>query len=175
MIARCKHRKGGDKGIVDGCGWVGELPTDGRCPNCGAAEMFREARPQSDIDVTLRFHDALERCAELLGLEIGANLADDVPRVLAEKLGVLQGGDYPRKPIEVRISANGFNWEQVIAALDERVERLTKHREKGVGCSASGYSASHSADVFLRDVTVDQFVDESIAWLERQKAEKQSP
>jgi hypothetical protein len=78
---------------------------------------------------------------------------------------------YPLKPIEVTITANGFNWEQAIAALDERVERLTKHQENGAGCSASGYSASHTADVRLRDVTVDQFVEESIAWLEQQKPE----
>ncbi len=78
--------------------------------------------------------------------------------------------DYPRKPIELKITVNGFTWDEVLKALRERVSRIEEHHEHGVGVSACGYGASHTADVQLRDVTLDQFVDESIAWLERQKA-----
>lgn len=75
----------------------------------------------------------------------------------------------PRKAIEVTITANGFTWEEVIAALNERVDRLRKNHELGAGCYADGYGASHTADVQLRDVTPDQFVEESITWLEHQR------
>lgn len=78
----------------------------------------------------------------------------------------------PKKAIELRITANGWNWEQVIAALEERLERVRELREQSGGCSASGYGASHTCDVELRDVTVEQFADESIAWLEAQQAER---
>jgi hypothetical protein len=74
----------------------------------------------------------------------------------------------PMKPIEVRITANGFNWNEVIRALEERLSRLKEHHEHGAGVSACGYGASHTADVCLRDVTQEQFVNESIAWLEQQ-------
>ena len=80
--------------------------------------------------------------------------------------------DYPRKPIEVQITANGFNWKEVIRALRERVDRLAEHHEHGVGVLANGYGASHTASVQLRDVSQEQFVDESIAWLDEQRAEK---
>ena len=81
--------------------------------------------------------------------------------------------DHPRKAIEVKVTANGFTWDEVIRALEKRVAYLKENRELGGGCSASGYGASHTADVLLRDVTQEQFVDESIAWLERQKAPQQ--
>jgi len=82
--------------------------------------------------------------------------------------------DIPRKPIEVRLTANGFNWDEVIRALKERVSRLEEHHEHGCGCSASGYGASHTADVQLRDVSQEQFADESIAWLESRRAKEPS-
>lgn len=75
----------------------------------------------------------------------------------------------PRKAIEVKLTANGFTWEEVVAALKERVSRLEEHHENGCGVSADGYGASHTADVLLREVTREAFADESIAWLERQK------
>lgn len=77
--------------------------------------------------------------------------------------------DHPRKAIEVKITAYGFTWDELIAALEERVIRLKEHHEHGAGVSADGYGASHTADVLLRDVTREQFVEESIAWLERQR------
>lgn len=43
MIARCKHRKLGDGGIVDGCGWQGPWPIDAACPSCGVVGLLREA------------------------------------------------------------------------------------------------------------------------------------
>jgi hypothetical protein len=75
----------------------------------------------------------------------------------------------PRKPIEVTVTANGFDWREVIAALKERVARLEANQEKGAGCYADGYGASHTADVQLREVSITQFVDESIEWLEQQR------
>lgn len=81
--------------------------------------------------------------------------------------------DYPKKPIEVRITANGFNWPEVIKALRERVGRLEEHHEHGAGVSACGYGASHTADVALREVSQEQFADESIAWLEERRAQKE--
>jgi hypothetical protein len=77
--------------------------------------------------------------------------------------------DHPRKAIEVKVTANGFTWDEVIWALKDRVAYLEAHHEHGGGCSTSGYGASHTADVALRDVGRDQFADESIAWLERQR------
>lgn len=78
--------------------------------------------------------------------------------------------DAPRKPIEVKVTANGFTWDEVIAALKERVGQLEEHHEHGAGVSACGYGASHTADVALREVTQEAFVEESIGWLGRQRA-----
>lgn len=79
----------------------------------------------------------------------------------------------PKKAIEVKLTANGFTWGEVIRALKQRVARLEEHHENGVGVSAYGYGASHTADVELRDVTREQFADESIVWLEaRREAER---
>jgi hypothetical protein len=75
---------------------------------------------------------------------------------------------YPLKPIELKITVNGHNWEEVLRALDERVATVHERREQAGGCSASGYGASHTCDIMLRDVTLEQFVEESIAWLEAQ-------
>jgi hypothetical protein len=86
-----------------------------------------------------------------------------------EHLERLARADYPRKAIDVRVTANGFTWDQVIDALEERVSRLREHHEHGAGASACGYASSHTADVHLRDVTPEQFADESIAWLEKQQ------
>ena len=72
----------------------------------------------------------------------------------------------PRKPVEIKVTANGFTWAEAIAALRARLELLEEHHAQGAGVSASGHGGSHTADVTLRDVTRDQFIDESIAWLE---------
>lgn len=57
MIARCKHRKPGDGGIVDGCGWQGERPDDGKCPGCGVVGLLR-ANNESDVTGTRCLHPA---------------------------------------------------------------------------------------------------------------------
>jgi hypothetical protein len=36
QIARCKHMKPAGGGFVDGCGWQGRRPQDGKCPECGS-------------------------------------------------------------------------------------------------------------------------------------------
>lgn len=78
--------------------------------------------------------------------------------------------DHPCKAIEIKLTANGFTWEEVIEALKERMSQLDEHHEHGAGCHADGYGASHTADVALREVTREEFAEESIAWLERQRA-----
>lgn len=75
----------------------------------------------------------------------------------------------PKKAIEVKVTANGFTWPDVIKALKVRVTHLDIHHENGAGVHADGYGASHTADVALRQVTREQFADESIAWLAQQK------
>lgn len=50
MIARCKHRKPGDGGIVDGCGWQGQRPSGGKCPGCGVVGLLRGGEPNPTKD-----------------------------------------------------------------------------------------------------------------------------
>jgi len=78
----------------------------------------------------------------------------------------------PKKAIEITITVNGFTWDEVFRAMRERVSDIEERRELGGGVSACRYGASHTATIELRDVTPDRFADESIAWLEAQKADR---
>jgi hypothetical protein len=80
--------------------------------------------------------------------------------------------DYPRKPIEVRITVNGFDWPEVIRTAQEVVDRLNEQRELGVGMSACGAGPSHTLAVQLRDVTRERFIEESIAWSQARELER---
>lgn len=81
----------------------------------------------------------------------------------------------PKKAIEVRILADGFDWPSVIRMLKERVAVVEERREDAVGLRASGHGTGHATEVHLRDVTPEQFSDESIAWLEKQRTPDADP
>lgn len=78
----------------------------------------------------------------------------------------------PKKAIEIKVTANGFTWEETLKALKDRVAYIEERHEHGIGCSASGYGASHTGEVYLRDVSREQFAEESIAWLEAKRDER---
>jgi hypothetical protein len=135
MIVRCKHRKNapGDGGITDGCGWQGPGDEVTMCPQCGSTLLKRvigDAEQAERLAMALQWHASLERCAELLGLPIGASLAEDVPAAVARMLVVTDAaealvdeavgpGDPPRR---------GSNLERLWVALHCRpgapVERV---------------------------------------------------
>lgn len=73
---------------------------------------------------------------------------------------------YPSKAIEVRITVSGYDWWKVGANIRELADAVETLRENAGGCVACASSTSRTLEVRTREVTPEQFAEESIAWHE---------
>lgn len=80
----------------------------------------------------------------------------------------------PQAPIEIRIDMRAVTLRDAVQQLEEILEHCKSRPAQRINMVSGGYRGSYSVTCTTRDVPIQQYRDELIAWHERLPSPSQS-